>query len=82
MPEFEFAGDVIRADAKEDECHGFFVALFERREGGVRCLRQNASQFTYLIFALNAANALNTLPSLSPTHLSAALCLFHSLIRV
>lgn len=30
LPKFEFAEDVIRADSKEDECHGFFVALFER----------------------------------------------------
>lgn len=29
-PGFSFAEDVIRADAREDECHGFFVALFER----------------------------------------------------
>lgn len=31
---FNFGEDVIRADAREDECHGFFVALFERVSSG------------------------------------------------
>ncbi len=31
LPEFEFAPNVIRASAKEDQMNGFFVALFERK---------------------------------------------------
>ena len=31
IPEFPFAEDVIRADAKLDRMNGFFVALFERK---------------------------------------------------
>lgn len=31
LPEFAFAEDVIRADAKSDHMNGFFVALFERK---------------------------------------------------
>lgn len=30
-PGYDFTEDVIRADTKEDRCHGFFVALLERR---------------------------------------------------
>ncbi len=31
LPDFPFAQDVIRADAKQDRMNGFFVALFERK---------------------------------------------------